>query len=271
MKVFISVDMEGITGVTCWDDVDHTKPAYERFRQVMTAEVNAAIEGALAGGATAALVNDSHGGMRNVLIEGLHPKAELISGYPKPLGMMSGVDTGVDLAFLIGYHAMVGTAHAVLDHTWSSSRVYALRINGREIGETGLNAALAGHYNVPVSLVTGDQALVAEAEELFGPHLKTVAVKQAISRESARSLPLEEAYARIRTAAEAAMSAPHPRPVVIPPPITVDVQFVTSLQAEGAAATFPGAQRMSGREVEWTAEDMPTAFKGMLAMLALGY
>ena len=268
MRVFISVDMEGITGVTCWDDVDLNKASYERFRKVMTDEVNAAVEGAVEAGATGVVVNDSHGDMRNVLIESLHPKAELISGYPKPLGMMCGVDEGVDLAFLIGYHARAGTANAILDHTWSSSRVYALHLNGITVGETGLNAALAGHYGVPVGLLTGDAATTAEARVLLGDDLQTVAVKEAFSRQAAQSLPPEETQARIRAAARAAVAGPNPAPWVVSRPVTVAIEFITSLQADGAA-TMPGAQRVSGRRVEWTGDDVVTAFRAMEAMLAL--
>lgn len=268
MKVFISVDMEGITGVTCWDDVDLGKPSYQRFRKVMTAEVNAAVEGAVEAGATGALVNDSHGDMRNILIEDLHPKAELISGYPKPLGMMCGVDSGVDLAFLIGYHARAGTANAILDHTWSSSRVHALALNGQVVGETGLNAALAGQFGVPVGLLSGDWATTEEAKTLLGDHLRTVAVKKPVSREAAQSLPLEETQARIRAAAKAAVAGPNPDPLILSSPVTIAIEFMTSLQADGAA-TVPGARRVSGRRVEWTGDDIMIAFRAMTAMLAL--
>jgi D-amino peptidase len=268
MKILISVDMEGIAGVTCWDDVDDAKPAYERFRKVMTDEVNAAVEGALEGGATDVLVNDSHDRMRNVLIEELHPKAELVSGYPKPLGMMCGVDASVDLAFLIGYHAKAGTPEAILDHTWSSSRVYALHINGQELGETGLCAALAGHFGVAVALVTGDRAVTEEAQALLGPDLQTVAVKDAYGRSSARCLSPREAHARVRTAAQAAVGGPWPKPLAIEPPIRVGIEFMTSLHAENAAV-LPGAQRVSGRRVDWVGEDVTMAYRGMLAMLAL--
>jgi D-amino peptidase len=268
MRVFISVDMEGITGVTCWDDVDSGKPSYERFRKVMTAEVNAAAEGAVEAGAARVLVNDSHGDMRNVLIESLHPKAELISGDPKPLGMMCGVDSGVDLAFLIGYHARAGTPNAILDHTWSSSRVYSLALNGQVVGETGLNAALAGHFGVPVGLLSGDQAVTAEARSLLGDHLRVVTVKKSFSRQAAQSLPLEETEAHIRAAAKAAVAGPNPEPFVLSSPVTIAIEFVTSLNADGAAS-LPGARRVSGRRVEYTADDIVMAFRAMTAMLAL--
>jgi D-amino peptidase len=268
MKVFISADMEGITGVTCWEDVDQSTPSYERFRKVMTAEVNAAIEGALMGEAKSILVNDSHGGMRNILLEELHPRAELISGSPKPMGMMCGVDSGVDLAFLVGYHAKAGTPHAMLDHTWSGSRVYAIYFNGQEMGEIGLSAALAGHFGVPVGLVAGDKAATEEAKALLGPNLRTVAVKESFTRQAARNLAPETAHAIIRGAAKAAMGGPHPEPFVIEPPVTVAVEFINSLQA-AAAATVPGAQQVGGRRVEFTGADIVEAWRGMAAMLAI--
>jgi D-amino peptidase len=268
MRIFMSVDMEGITGVTCWDDVDSDKPSYERFRKVMTAEVNAAVEGAVEAGATGVVVNDSHGYMRNILIEDLHPKAELISGYTKPLGMMCGVDSGVDLAFLIGYHARAGTPNAILDHTWSSSRVHELALNGQVVGETGLNAALAGHFGVPVGLLSGDQAVTEEARALLGENLRVVTVKEPFGREAARSLPLEETQAHLRAAAKAAVAGPNPEPLVLSSPVTVAIEFMTTLNADGAA-TLPGAGRVSGRRVEYTADDIVTVFRAMTAMLAL--
>jgi D-amino peptidase len=203
-----------------------------------------------------------------VLIEELHPRAELISGKPKPLGMMCGVDGGVDVAFLVGYHAKAGTPNAILDHTWSSADIHALYLNGQELGEIGLSAALAGHYGVPIALVVGDKAATEEAEALLGSNLKTVAVKESFGREAARNLSLEQAQARIRGIAKAAVGGPHPEPFVIEPPITVGVEFMTSLQAQNAAR-LPGTTRVNGRRVEWTGEDMLAAFKGFVAMLAL--
>lgn len=268
MRVFISVDMEGITGVTCWDDVEKTHPSYERFRKIMTAEVNAAIEGALMGKATTILVNDSHGGMRNILIEELNPKAHLISGSPKPLGMMCGVDSGFDVAFLVGCHAREGTPKAILNHTWSSSRVHRCTFNGVELGEVGINSALAGYYGVPVGFVAGDQAATDEAHALLGNHLQTVAVKQAFTREAARNLSLEYAHGRIRMAAQEAVKGPNPEPFVIQPPVTVGIEFKTTIQAE-SAALMPGSKLVTGNKVEWTGEDMVEAFKAMRGMIAM--
>ncbi len=167
MRIYISVDMEGIAGVVHEDQTNPIDPRcageYNRFRALMTAEANAAIEGALAGGATAVLVNDSHWLMRNLLAEQLHPSAQLVSGGPKTWSMMEGIESGHDGAFFIGYHARAGTQNAILDHTYTD-RILDVRVNGTSLGELGLNALLAGTYNVPVALVSGDQALASEAE-----------------------------------------------------------------------------------------------------------
>src|SRR6266571_4292408 len=161
MRVYISVDMEGVAGVVHESQTDPTNPAcaaeYARFRRLMTAEANAAIEGALAAGATKLVVNDSHWFMRNLLAEELHQAAELLSGDPKPQSMVEGIDGGFDAAVFIGYHARAGTRHAILDHTYAD-RIHDVRLNGRPVGELGINAAFAGVAGVPVALVSGDSA-----------------------------------------------------------------------------------------------------------------
>src|SRR6266513_280779 len=162
MRVYISVDMEGIAGVVHESQTDPTTPAfaaeYGRFRRLMTAEANAAVEGALAAGATRVLVNDSHWFMRNLLAEELHQAAELVSGDPKPRSMVQGIDAGFDAALFIGYHARAGTRNAILDHTYAD-RIHDVRLNGKSVGELGLNAGVAGVHGVPIALVSGACAL----------------------------------------------------------------------------------------------------------------
>ena len=185
MRVYISVDMEGIAGVAHEDQTDPIAPRhageYNRFRRLMTNEANAAILGALEAGAKAVLVNDSHWLMRNLLAEELHPAAELISGGPKRLSMVEGIDAGFDAAMFIGYHAQAGTRHATIDHTYTS-RVHQARVNGQAVGELALNAAMAGLHGVPVALISGDQALAAETRALLGSDVETVVVKHAVGR-----------------------------------------------------------------------------------------
>jgi D-amino peptidase len=262
MNLLISVDMEGISGVVTSDHTSSSHKEYERFRKLMTAEANAAIEGALAGGADQIVVNDSHSGMANILIEELNPVAELISGSPKPFGMMQGIGPEVDAVFFVGYHAASGTGAAVLEHTWSGQAV-ELHLNGRVVGETGLNAALAGAYDAPVILVTGDRAVTEEALALLG-EIETVAVKDGVTRSAARCLHPEVAHKRIRQAAERALRLTV-SPFVMPSPITLQVVFQRAIHAD-MAALVPGSQRVDGRTVEWAGEDMPTVYKVFRAM-----
>ena len=268
MNVLISADMEGISGVVTWDHVSSNHKEYERFRKLMTAEANAAIEGALAGGATRIVVNDSHGEMTNILIEELNPAAELISGSPKPFGMMQGIGPDVDAVFFVGYHAAAGTGAAILAHTWSSRTVAQVRLNDQVVGETGLNAALAGAYGAPVVLVTGDQAVTEEAQALLG-EIETVAVKNGVTRTTARCLHPQVAQERIRQAAERALGQ-SVLPFVVPSPITLRVAFQNALHAD-QASLMPNSQRVNGRTVEWTGEDMPTVYKVFRAMAALAW
>ncbi len=267
MNVLISVDMEGISGVVLGDHTASEHKEYERFRRLMTAEANAAIEGTLAGGATRIVVNDSHGGMANLLIEELNPAAELISGSPKPFGMMQGIGPDVDAVLFVGYHAASGTGAAVLEHTWSS-RVAELRLNGQPLGETGLNAALAGAFGVPVLLVSGDRAVTVEARALLG-EIEVVAVKDGIGRSAAQCLHPQVAQERIRQAAARAMRLQIP-PFALPVPINLSVVFQRALHAD-VAELIPGSRRVDGRTVEWQGDDMPTTYKVFRAMTALAW
>jgi D-amino peptidase len=242
---------------------DHKE--YERFRKLMTAEANAAIEGALTGGATGVVVNDSHGSMANILIEDLNPAAELISGSPKPFGMMQGIGPDVDAVFFVGYHARSGSGAAVLEHTWSG-RVIELSLNGQVVGETGLNAALAGAYDAPVVLVTGDRAVTEEARALLGD-IETVAVKEGVARTAARCLHPKVAQERIRQAAERAVRL-STMPFVVLPPITLRVVFHRATHVDMAELVL-NSRRVDGRTVEWTGDDMPTVYKVFRAMATL--
>jgi len=266
MKVYISCDLEGISGVVAGPQVRAGTEEYKRAQKLMTAEVNAAIEGALAGGATEVVVNDSHGSMRNILIEELHAEAQLISGSPKPLGMMQGLDDSFDAAFFIGYHAQAGTAYSILDHTYSSATAYRVALNGRTVGETGLNAALAGYFGVPVALVTGDRLLTEEARSLLGP-IEAVAVKESCARTAARCLSPEVAHRLIKEAAQRALRK-RGRPFVLQPPITLTVDFISSAHAD-MAELIPGSRRIEGRRVEYTHDDYLTVYKVLRAMLSL--
>ena len=268
MRVYISVDMEGVAGVVHEDQTNPTDPRcapeYARFRKLMTAEANAAVQGALDAGATRVLVNDSHWDMRNLLAEELNEGAELVSGGPKQRSMMEGIDAGFDAALFIAYHARAGTRNAILDHTYAD-RILDARLNGRSVGELGLNAALAGTYDVPVVLVSGDSALATEAHDLLGEDITTVIVKEALGRHAAKSLAPAVACRRIREGASKALKRKKPRRFTIESPITLEVDFSKTVEADMAEIT-PGAIRTSGRTVAFTHDDYREVFRAWRAM-----
>jgi D-amino peptidase len=266
MTVLISADMEGISGVVLPDHTTCGHTEYERFRRLMTAEVNAAAEGALKGGATRVIVNDSHGKMTNLILEELNANAELISGSPKPFGMMQGIGPEVDCLFFIGYHAASGSQSAVLEHT-SNDRVVGLSLNGQIVGELGMNAALAGHFKKPVVLVSGDKALTSEAVSLLGD-IETVAVKEGITRTSALCLNPQVARAEIRQAAERALKRINRPGFTLVQPIRMRIVFHRASQAD-MAGLIPTNIRVDGRTVEWVGQDMISVYQTYRAMLAL--
>lgn len=270
MRVYISVDMEGIAGVVHESQTDPTTPAfaaeYARFRRLMTAEANAAVEGALAAGATQVLVNDSHWFMRNLLAEELHQTAELVSGDPKPHSMMQGIEAGFDAALFIGYHARAGTRNAILDHTYAD-RIHDVRLNKQPVGELGLNAALAGAHGVPVALVSGDSAVAAEAKDLLGEGVATVIVKQAVSRHAAKSVAPAVACRMIREEVTRALQRSH-APFTVRTPVTLEVDFALTIHAD-MAELCPGATRTAGRTVAFTHPDYGAVFRAWRTLLNL--
>jgi D-amino peptidase len=254
LKVFISVDMEGIAGVVNSQETSRSGQDYSYFRTVMTRETNAAIEGAVAAGATEIVVRDSHGSARNILPELLDRNAHLLrdwSGGPK--GMMEGIDETFDAVILVGYHAKAGTPDAVIDHTWSGS-VTDVSVNGVSLPEAGFNALIAGHYDVPVVLVAGDRAVCEQAEALFG-EVETVAVKEGIGA-AALSLHPEIARERIRAGVERALrDLSRYTPYRLDPPYTL----VLKLKSEVAVydgSFYPGATRTGDWELSYTSDDV---------------
>jgi len=271
MKILIAADMEGVTGVVSWDHVDPNHAEYARFRKLMTGDVNAAIRGALEGGAEEVIVADGHNTGRNILVEELDPRARLNSGGPTPFSMVEGVDSGIAAAILIGYHARVGSLHAVLDHTWSAVTVANLWLNGQLVGEIGLNAAVCGHFGAPVIMVSGDQTACAEGRELLG-NIEVAVVKQASSRMAAALLPPQVSQQRIQEAAERAVrrlaAGDAPPPLLFDLPLTVTLETSHTERAD-RMAILPGLSRLEARKVEFTAPDVPTAYRIFRAAVSL--
>lgn len=269
MRVFISVDMEGVAGVVHVDQTRSSGQDFMRGRELMTLEANAAALGAFDAGATEVVINDSHGDMRNLLWEKLDPRVRFILGGMKPLSMCQGLDDGrFDAALYIGYHAGMGARAAILDHTYSGAVVGQVRINGRVLNETGLNALVAGHYGTPVALVTGDDACCREAKEQLGD-VETVAVKWGITRYSAKSLHPTEAQRQIReAAARAVKNLSRFKPFTLPAPLKLEVQFLNSGNADNVAE-MPGAVRVDPLTVAFTGNSVMDMFRALMSMLDL--
>jgi len=278
MRVYISVDMEGIAGVSHPDPTGRKDPGYERNVGLMLDEANAAIEGAYAGGADAVVVNDSHGDMYNLPPADLDPRASLVQGG-KPYSMVEAAAEGTfDLAIFVGYHARAGHPTGTIAHTYTSKPTLTL-LGGRPVPEAGINALYLGALGVPVGLVTGDDALRDEIADWL-PWAEYVVVKRGVGGHGAESIHPSEACARIRAAAEVvvrragggaggATSAGRFEPLVLPAPIEVGIDFHSATQADWAA-TIPGAWREGDRGVRYRASDALEAFRAFLSMMRLG-
>jgi D-amino peptidase len=270
MKILIAVDMEGISGVVTWNQVDPDQAEYQRFRRIMTDDVNAAIRGAFDGNTDEVIVADGHWNSTNILIENLDPRARLNAGTPSPFSMVQGIDDSIDGVFFVGYHARAGSQNAILDHTWSSVRVANLWLNGTLVGEYGINGAMCGYYDAPVLMISGDQTVCAQTVELFGP-IETAVVKQANGRFTAECLPPAIAQEKIYQAALRAMQNlkdGKAKAFRLSEPVQVTIDFNNSEMAD-KASLYPGAQRLDGRRIQFTAPDMRAAYAGFRVALAL--
>jgi D-amino peptidase len=255
LKIFISVDMEGITGVVNWEDVSRDGKDYDYFRQVMTRETNAAIEGALAAGATEIIVRDSHGSARNILPEMLHKEAKLIrdwsGGY---MSMMEGIDETFDAVVFIGYHAKAGTPDAILEHTMSSRNITDVSINGVSLPEAGINALMAGYYDVPVVFVAGEKALCEQVRQLFG-EVATFATKEGLGN-AALNLHPEVSRENIRQGVENALrDVKKFKPYALSAPYTLVVKYKTEEMVHEKSLQ-PGVTRTGDFELTCSSDDL---------------
>ena len=265
-KVFISIDMEGTSGIVDWAHVGANRDEYKIGRKLMVGDLNAAIEGALKAGAEEVVVSDAHGGMRNLQPEDVHEAALLIRGSPKPLSMMEGISDQFDAALYVAYHSMNGTEGGVLAHTISGSVVDAVFINGRETGEFGLNAALAGMYGVPSIFVSGDAAVAVESRALV-PKIHAAIVKWGVGRYAAKCVHPRRARALIaKTVGEALADFDKIDPYVVQEPVEVRLRYVTSTQAD-VASVLPYAERVDGRTIKAIFGNYNQALKGLRAAI----
>ena len=270
MKVYISVDMEGIAGISHPNPTGRGDSGYPAAVELMVGEANAAIQGALAGGATEILVNDSHGGMYNLRPADLHPAAHVLQGQ-KAWSMVAGAgpEAGFDVALFIGYHARAGHPTGTIAHTYSD-RPTLSQLNGRPVGETGLNAAILGAWGIPVGLVAGDDALAGEVADWL-PWAERVVVKTGFGGNAAASVHPTIARDLIRGGAERAVqraAAGDLQPLVVGPPVVVEVDYRNAIAAD-YAAIVPGAERVGDRGVRFEAPDAETAYRAFLAGVRL--
>ncbi len=270
LKVFISADMEGIGGVVTWDvQARSSGREYEKFRKLMTEEVNAAIQGALDAGATEIVVADSHADGQNLDVELLNPIAKLIRSWPRPLLMMQGVEENTDAVVFIGYHASEGAEDGVLSHTMSSSRIYEVKLNGVAVPEAGFNAAIAGHFGAPVVFLSGDQTILAEARKLLGP-IEGVEVKHALGRYSAETLHPKVVQEKIRGGVASALHRLNDfKPYRLTSPIKLQIAFKSPANAE-ILSMLPGVERTDAHTIVFTARDMVGASKFLVVVMDYG-
>ena len=266
MKIFLSSDMEGTAGVVDWEQCVGDGPQAAAGRKLLLDEVNAAIEGAMAGGATEVVVNDSHSTMRNLPPDALAGEASYISGSHKPLYMMQGLDDSFGAVLFVSYHGSVG-APAGLSHTYSPRVVVEARLDGVVTGEAGINALVAAHYGVPVVLVTGDRCACDETAVLI-PGVHAAVVKEPVSRSAAHSLHPSRARALIRDTAEKAVAG---AAAAEPPPLasaTLEVSVRTTDIAE-AASWARGVDRTGPRELRIHGENALATYRSFCAAILL--
>jgi D-amino peptidase len=269
MHIFVSSDMEGTAGIVDWAQCRGPGPEYEIGRRLLLDEVNAAISGAVAGGATSVVVNDSHGVMANLPPGELAAEARYISGRHKPLYMMQGLDSSFDAVFFVSYHGSMGS-NGVLSHTYNPRAVSAVRLNGTVVGEAGINSLVALGHGVPVALVTGDQVTVAETSAVL-PDTQAVTVKEAITRWSADSLHPAAACRAIHAGAQHAVEAVArgelgPPPIELPARLQVD--WLTADMAE-MATWIGGVTRTGDRTVEIGGDDPIGIYRSFVAAIAI--
>lgn len=232
MKILISADMEGATGAVDWDDVMPGKRQYERFRKFLTGDVCAAIKGSQDGGADDIVITEAHDGMKNIFLEDLPPDVSMITGnVGKRFGMMEGIDESFDAVFLVAYHAMEGTTAAIMNHTWSPHLIRKIWLGDTRVGELGLSANIAGHFDVPIVLVTGDDKVANEAVNLLGK-IETAVVKFGVSRYTARCLTPEKTAEVIRVKAKKAVqNLGDYKPYKLDYPLEAKIELMSALQA----------------------------------------
>ena len=270
ITIFVSIDMEGCATLVHWDEVRPSDtPEYRRARRIMTAEANAVVDGAFAGGAARVIVNDSHSAMRNLLIEAIDRRAQVVSGRIKRDYMLEGLTSDCAAAFFIGYHGAIGDADAVMGHSYSPRMIYECRLNGDVVSELPINAAFAGHYGVPVALVSGDQTTIAEARRVL-PWALTVETKRSLGYYAADCLSPQAVETALRQMSEhavrqlGAFAALH-----LESPTDMEIDTVKTVQADNACL-IPGFERRGPRTIRYRAANADAMYRALMAVIYSG-
>jgi len=255
LRVYISADMEGVTGAVSGEQLGPSGFEYARFRGFLTDEVLAAIDAAREAGAVEILVSDSHGNGQNLLLERMPADVMVVRSWPRPLAMMEGIDARFDAAIFLGYHTSTANTRGVRAHTMSSANLTGLRLNGREHAEAGVNAAIAGHFGVPVVMISGDDAIVEEARAMLGD-LEGAVVKWSLGFHSARTLTPEAGRALIHERVAAALARLDDfEPYRLDGPVTLELSYKNYLPAE-ILSYLPSVERADAHTIRWTGADM---------------
>jgi D-amino peptidase len=267
VKVYVSVDMEGVAGIVDWEQCIAGGDDYAMGRDLLVGEVRAAVEGALAAGASQIMVNDSHSVMRNLAPDALPAPVSYLSGRFKPRYMMQGLDGSYDAALFLGYHAAIESP-GVLSHTYNPKAIAGVRINGVTAGEAGLNALVAQHFRVPVPVISGDQYVGPEARP-FCPGVRAAVVKESVSRYAAHHLHPVTARELIRDTVHSALSTVNSfEPPAIALPATVTVDFLSPDMAE-QATWVRGVERMGRRTVQYAGDEPLRLFDTFMTLVYL--
>jgi D-amino peptidase len=270
MRVFISADMEGATGVCHRDHLVPGGQDYDRARRWLTGDINAAVEGALAAGADDVVVADGHGTMRNVVLEELHEAARLVSGPAqarnRPLGQLAGVESEpFDAAMFVAYHSRAGTPGGLLSHTWVGALVHEIRLHGRAAGEALLNAALLGHYGVPVVFASGADDFCREVRADLGEDLEVAEVKRILGPSAVVTLTPKRAQDRIRKSAESGLRKGR-EPLRVQTPVVIDLEYQRTDQRERGLEL--GGEPIDSRAIRYVADTMDSAVRQVWRALA---
>lgn len=268
MKLFLSTDFEGTSGIVAWEQIIEGNVEYEQGRRLLTNEVNAVIQGAMNAGATEFLVNDAHHNMRNLRPQDLLGNATLITGRHKPLYMMQGLDSSFDGVCFVSYHGSIGAERAILSHTYNPGAIWEVRLNSEIVGESGLNALVAAHYGIPIIFVSGDTATAHEAEGI-APLAEKVIVKESLGRFAAAHIHPMVACEMLQTGAtKAVRNIERMQPPPFTLPVTLEITFLVADMAD-MALWIRGVERVNTRTVRVVSDDLLGLYQTFVTIVTL--